>query len=66
MTQETLIFYKTNTEELKECPFCGNEYIRLYGNGKNSYWCQCTSCLASTAASDDRQEAIDTWNVREG
>ena len=59
--QETLILYK-NTEELKTCPFCKSTYIRLYGNGKNSYWCQCSSCLASTSTSDNKQKAVDIWN----
>ena len=51
-------------KELKPCPFCGGEYIRLWGNEENSYWCQCTVCLASTSSSDDKEEAIEEWNRR--
>lgn len=60
---KTLVMHRNNTE-LRECPFCGSENIRLYGDDENSYWCQCISCLASTSASDDRTEAIAAWNVR--
>lgn len=49
-------------EKLKPCPFCGSNSIRIWDG--NHYWCQCNVCLASTAAEDTREEAVELWNKR--
>lgn len=48
--------------ELNPCPFCGSNSIRIWDG--NHYWCQCNVCLASTAAEDTREEAVEDWNRR--
>lgn len=49
-------------KEPKGCPFCGSNSIRIWDG--NHYWCQCNVCLASTAAEDTREEAVELWNRR--
>ena len=52
--------------ELKPCPFCGNEYINLISSvGKAAYWCKCEECGVSTSCFDSKVEAIEAWNRRE-
>lgn len=50
--------------ELKPCPFCGSEKIKLWGDGVKAYWCQCQHCMASTTSDYKKDEAIKAWNMR--
>lgn len=54
--------------ELKSCPFCGCEEIKIStGNiykQKISYWCCCLNCNARASYFFDEEEAIEAWNRR--
>lgn len=58
------------SEELKPCPFCGNEQIAIHHGSLYkqrivpSYWCSCMDCNASTSVFMCKQEAIEAWNRR--
>ena len=49
-------------EDLKKCPFCGSENIRLTNWGL--YRCWCSDCLAHSADEISEKEAIQAWNKR--
>lgn len=48
--------------ELKPCPFCGSADVVLSNWGL--FRCWCTNCLAKTADTLSRKEAIQAWNRR--
>lgn len=48
--------------ELKPCPFCGSDKIRLTNWGL--YRCWCVNCLAKAADEISEKEAIKAWNRR--
>ena len=57
--------------ELKPCPFCGSENIEIevlsyqpYANGQR-YFIVCSYCTAAHGNDEDKQKAIDNWNMRE-
>lgn len=47
------------TEDLKECPFCG-EKSTLYSH----YYCCCNNCGAQTKLYKTEKEAKSAWNTR--
>lgn len=54
-------------DELKPCPFCGEE--PAIGNGDGYFFVNCTDCLASHFIAAemqkwDREMAIAAWNRR--
>ena len=51
-------------EELKPCPFCGEEAELEVVMG--FYKVRCTYCSGSSAISTDEDEAISYWNRRAG
>lgn len=61
--------------ELKYCPFCGNEVVRLikrYGvdGWRNKYYISCDyndgGCGASSGWYHSPEEAVECWNRRNG
>lgn len=60
-----MVFEKRDDEmsdELKPCPFCGEEAEVRYQS--NLYGVRCKKCLATVAAFDTEAEAIEAWNQR--
>jgi Lar family restriction alleviation protein len=64
-------------EELKPCPFCGSEKLRVFeplegATGPlTSFWVSCVGlagadCFAIGPLSTSRDEAIERWNRRNG
>lgn len=63
-----------NTDNLKECPFCGCwPHVGYVGDEDGGYWeVQCPTCTGSTSIygrfagvhSDDKDQAIKAWNKR--
>lgn len=51
--------------ELKPCPFCGSEKVKVYDHFWK-YSVNCLDCGASTGISDGKKEAIEKWNRRPG
>lgn len=53
-------------DNLKNCPFCGQEaFLGFIGNNKKTIWYgQCIDCRASTRESEDRLKAMEYWNRR--
>ena len=49
-------------KELKPCPFCGSENIRIMGN--SNFWCMCDQCGVETQTYDTEEELIEAWNAR--
>lgn len=53
------------TPWLRECPFCGNEYISVISSiDKKSYWCKCEDCGVSTKTFNLADDAKEFWNRR--
>lgn len=52
------------SSELKPCPFCGGDEIRLDRNEAGRYHAVCTTCECSFAYDWTKQEAITAWNQR--
>ena len=55
------------TDELKPCPFCGNEArvrAQHWDDGSHVWWVECAACEAEGMRCDDGQHAIDAWNTR--
>jgi Lar family restriction alleviation protein len=59
--------------ELKACPHCGGEKVRIENNGLSGYgmnekpdyyWTICLTCFASGGPGKDRKEAAENWNHR--
>ena len=48
--------------ELKPCPFCGCEEIKVHG--KKRAYAYCERCFAKTDSFIKPQYAIDAWNQR--
>ena len=64
-----------DNQELKPCPFCGNDNIEIRSNGIGDYYAICSGdgeegdpCGCGASTSDRRCEsqkgAIDRWNTR--
>ncbi len=51
------------SEELKPCPFCGGNNIRVWMN-ISRYWVSCENCFVSTACTLTEEKAIRYWNRR--
>lgn len=57
------------TEELKPCPFCGNdeeEELQILVNEINWYYMACGACLAEGPHCKTINDAIIEWNTRHG
>lgn len=55
------------TENLKPCPFCGNEArarAQHWDDGSHVWWVECAACGAEGMRCDDGQHALDAWNTR--
>lgn len=50
--------------ELKPCPFCGSEKVKVYDHFWK-YSVNCLDCGASTGISDIEKEATEKWNLRQ-
>jgi Lar family restriction alleviation protein len=50
-------------EELKPCPFCGDEAELKYC-GSNYYEVDCRGCGGSTGIQNSKEEAVALWNTR--
>lgn len=54
-------------EELKSCPFCGENKIKnLHPNHTNWFYRVMCECEATGPTAEDKQQAIDAWNGRKG
>lgn len=51
-----------NQEEIKPCPFCGNQPEKLTGMGE--YWIKCPKCNSSCDMKSSPDECIKAWNTR--
>lgn len=53
-------------EELKPCPFCGDEarVIECFHEGSEYYWIECKECYGRTTGSLSKDDAIAAWNRR--
>ena len=54
----------TTKEELKPCPFCGEEKIYYYNPSPIDHRFNCCKCLASTGSHSTKEEAMEAWNNR--
>ena len=56
------------TDELKPCPFCGEQEFISVRNGMNAVaaWVICNNCGCYGPTEDTKAEAITAWNRREG
>ena len=55
------------TEELKPCPFCGNDDVTVRWFPYNSaYYVQCNQLRCYSKGPDrlNKQEAVEAWNRR--
>ena len=55
------------TQELKPCPFCGGEHIKLVDLSGWEAWCEdCGACAGCTTNGDanTREQMIAAWNRR--
>ena len=53
--------------ELRECPFCGNEDVELalFNIGwPKAWWVHCEKCKSDGAWAPEEQKAIQKWNTR--
>lgn len=54
--------------ELKPCPFCGSENVRVAENRMDylfiGYSVHCNRCGAETSYTKDKDKAIEAWNKR--
>lgn len=50
--------------DLKHCPFCGGKAGINEGPKGFSTYVYCVACQAETAASLQREKAIERWNSR--
>lgn len=64
-----LMDIKYSTFEIKPCPMCGSEDVKLLGNDSFYIYCDNLSsdgsgdgCGLRTAYYDSKQELIETWN----
>lgn len=55
---------KMKNSELKPCPFCGGDEIRLDKNETGHYHAVCTTCECSFSYDWTKEEAITAWNQR--
>jgi Lar family restriction alleviation protein len=54
-------------KELKTCPFCGSNDVRLSEailRMKPAWMVECFKCYASVAAKYTKEKAIQVWNRR--
>ena len=52
---------------LKPCPFCGSESVRIVSWGEedgNTYWARCEKCYVSTQSYFRKKDVIEAWNGR--
>lgn len=57
----------TETAELKECPFCGEDAADIVKSTKypeNPFYVQCDACLATTNSFRTTEGAAKAWNER--
>lgn len=55
----------TEARELKACPFCGGEALRLKNSFGFHIWCKNTcSCGVSRITMDTEADAVKYWNTR--
>lgn len=52
----------TSEEELKPCPFCGNDDISLDDDGNWFVYCMSFDCASIECV--DKERAIEAWNRR--
>jgi len=55
---------KTETKELKPCPFCASTEVFAASTNPFAQWVKCVSCGAESGDSETSQEAADAWNTR--
>ena len=52
---------------LKPCPFCGSESVRIVSwdeEDGNTYWARCEKCYVSTQSYFRKKDVIEAWNRR--
>lgn len=52
---------KIDGYEVKPCPFCGSERLRISNNRVN-YWAACRDCAALGPEEKTAEEAVKKWN----
>jgi Lar family restriction alleviation protein len=52
------------SEELKPCPFCGENKLILQEIIANNCYVKCLLCITDGPVGENEQEAIDAWNKR--
>ena len=52
-------------EELKNCPFCGDESVNIFkSDNMNIWYVSCSKCGVRTEGDTSKEMAIDAWNMR--
>lgn len=52
---------KIDNFEVRPCPFCGSESLRLR-NGSNLSWVFCRNCTSIGPSCENAEEAVKRWN----
>ena len=51
------------SQELKPCPFCGQQQAKVKHSSRWGWFVSC-QCAAVGPSSESREAAIDAWNTR--
>jgi len=63
MLPESTSMVNENPLNLKDCPFCGGDYVRvIYQRGMKRVECQ--RCFASSRECDSEENAVKYWQER--
>ncbi|WP_415421474.1 Lar family restriction alleviation protein [Acetobacter fabarum] len=54
------------SEELKSCPFCGSDDVRITNSLHPYVTCHNPSCEADGPVCNTTEQAITAWNTRAG
>lgn len=61
----TPTIFELRGQQIKPCPFCGEDHIHLVeGEWEGYVWCCCTGCGVEGPVRGDRIHAVKAWQER--